>query len=157
MECFAVDEEDLAGMDEIQREFAAALAARASAWPIDPNASWLLLPHFVAYGYELGPGETAAGRALAVVDVLDLRITVGVYINGSTMRGDILHNQLFTFLDRPTRLAVTAEGSPTELAERAADWFEGILSRAPGRRGSRSRGRWAGGWGRSRWPGSSGS
>lgn len=68
-------------------------------------------------------------------------MSIGVYFDGSRLRGDHLHNQSYELPDMPTPDAISAEGRPEELAARAADWFEELLRRPLLRREWWSRGR----------------
>lgn len=113
--------EDDEELGEVERTFAAALQARAATWPRDPAHSRIDPPE---HGYPLIAwlDLDAPGTNLSL-------LTVGVHLEGSRIRGDKLHNQLFTLPDEPTSLAMTATGTPQELADRAADWFEAILRR----------------------------
>ncbi|MDT3445820.1 hypothetical protein [Pseudofrankia sp. BMG5.37] len=117
-----------AHLDEIQDAFVSVLRARATAWPQDPADTRLELPGET-------PGLPDEG-VLAWIDILDpdpechaILLTVGVYFYGDHAHGDEVHNQLLTLPDKPTPLAWTATGTPGELAERAADWFEYLLRR----------------------------
>lgn len=101
----------------LERSFADVLRTRASTWPPESGYGTLL--------------DDPCGAVLDIDDParhLGL-LTVGVYLIGDTLRGDKVHNQLFNLPDRPTPLALQATGSPEELAERAADWFEALLRR----------------------------
>lgn len=121
----AVDDEawfeDDGDLGEADRAFAAALRIRATSWPADPTSTRIDSPQL--------------GHALiAWLDVDDpgsnlSLMTVGVHLKGSRLRGDKLHNQLFTLPEEPTSLALEASGNPQKLANRAADWFESILRR----------------------------
>ncbi|MEV4189396.1 hypothetical protein AB0J28_48980 [Streptosporangium canum] len=112
---FECDEE----LDEVQHAFVVALRARAVTWVADPVDSRLVPPEwtypFIACLTIDAPQENSA------------LLTVGVHLEGQRLRGDRLHHQDFTLPDTPTGLATEASGSPEELAERAADWFEAII------------------------------
>jgi hypothetical protein len=56
-------------------------------------------------------------------------LTVGVRLDGRSLRADRLHNQLFTLPDEPTSLSMAATGNVDLLAQQAADWFLTILRR----------------------------
>lgn len=56
-------------------------------------------------------------------------IDIGVHLSGDQIRGDRLHNQLFTLPDRPSAWALNAEGSTRELAWRTAEWMRTALHR----------------------------
>lgn len=113
------DPDDEFGFDETERAFAAALRTSAASWTVPYAHSWIGRPD-------------DDSRLLAVVALSDDHarvslVDVGVHLGGSTVRGDRLHNQLYFLPDRPTGLAMEATGSPQELGERAAAWFEAIL------------------------------
>ncbi|WP_440069548.1 hypothetical protein [Streptosporangium sp. OZ121] len=114
---FECDEE----LDEAQHAFVIALRARALTWAADPVDSRLVPPErdypFVACLNIDAPQENFA------------LLTVGVHLDGHHLRGDRLHNQDFTLPEVPTSLAMEASGSPEELAEQAAGWFEAIIRR----------------------------
>jgi hypothetical protein len=103
-----------------EQVFVDELRQRAAAWTgIPPSDGWVNAPDdggplMVAYDI-CGPGG--------------ILLTIGVFFDGRTLRGDELHNQLFTLPDRPTDLALTATGEPGELAAVAAEWFEAVLRR----------------------------
>lgn len=108
-------------LGETERRFAEALRARAAHWRASPLES------------RLDPPD-AELPLIASLDLTDpvaggIFLTVGVHVDGWTVRGDEVHNQLFTLPDEPTVLAFTATGGPEELAAHAADWFEAILRR----------------------------
>jgi hypothetical protein len=112
---FECDEE----LDEVQCAFVVALRARALAWVADPVDSRLVPPE---RGYPL----------IACLDIDApqenfVLLTVGVHLEDHRLRGDRIHNQDFTLPEVPTSLAMEASGSPEDLAERAADWFEAII------------------------------
>ncbi|MER6509286.1 hypothetical protein ABT158_20850 [Nonomuraea sp. NPDC001636] len=120
--------------DEVQAAFIDALREQATSWSLTPDGVEVLLPDYVAYGYRLQQGETSFGKLLVYADLpapgLRLSLmTAGVYLDGSKIRGDQLHNQLLTFPAEPTPLAFSASGSPVELAAITADWFETIWRR----------------------------
>jgi hypothetical protein len=127
---FEVEDE----LDEIQDAFVTVLRERAVIWPLEPDYADVLLPHYVAYGYVLEPGQTSHGRLLVVIDVPDpvrrnILLTVGAYFAEDRVTGDKLHNQLYTLPDEPTPLAFEEVGNPEALSSRTADWFEAILRR----------------------------
>ncbi|HEY9369163.1 hypothetical protein [Streptomyces sp.] len=53
-------------------------------------------------------------------------LTVGAFFTGSRLVGGEFHDQLYT-LERSSETAIEASGSPEDLAERAAEWFERML------------------------------
>ncbi|MDP9863362.1 MULTISPECIES: hypothetical protein [Streptosporangium] len=114
---FECDEE----LGEVQHVFIVALRARALTWAADPVDSRLVPPErgypFVACLNIDAPQENF------------VLLTVGVHLEGHRLRGDRLHHQDFTLPEVPTSLAMEVSGSPEELAEQAADWFEAIISR----------------------------
>ena len=128
------ENEDGDGLDEIQGAFLDVLQVRAATWPAKPRDTRLLLPDYLAYGYPLAPGEGPSGKLLVLLDVTDpvehvVLLTIGAYLDRTRVRGDTLHNQLFTLPALPTGLALDATGTPEELAARTADWFEALLRR----------------------------
>ncbi|MER5419518.1 hypothetical protein [Streptosporangium roseum] len=128
------DDDDDDEPDEVQAAFINALRERAASWSLAVNDVEVLLPDYIAYGYDLQPGETSFGKLLIYADLpapgfnLSL-LTVGAYLDGSTIYGDKLHNQLFTLPAEHTPLAFTGSGSPEELAMITGDWFETIWRR----------------------------
>ncbi|MEZ0066216.1 hypothetical protein ABIA32_002226 [Streptacidiphilus sp. MAP12-20] len=54
-------------------------------------------------------------------------IDIGVHFYGDRVRGDRLHNQLYTLTDRPSSWALQATGTVEELAQQSADWFRSVL------------------------------
>ena len=120
------------GLDEVQSAFVEVLRARAATWPLTPGDTMLFLPEYDAYGYSLSPGESTYGKLLVCVDIADdlehvVLLTVGAYFDRESVRGDEVHNQLLTLPEQPTRLAMHATGSPEDLGNRTADWFETTL------------------------------
>jgi hypothetical protein len=129
---FPLDDDD--EPDEVQAAFIDALRERAASWSLTSDDVEVLLPDYVAYGDRPQPGETPFGKLLVYADLLAPGLhlslmTVGAYLDGSKIRGDKLHNQLFTFPVEPTPLAFTGSGSPAELAAITGDWFETIWRR----------------------------
>ncbi|MFD2468932.1 hypothetical protein [Amycolatopsis silviterrae] len=108
-------------LGEDERRFVEALRVRAAGWPAKPIDSQVDPPSpdlpLVAWLDLSDPAERL------------VLLTVGVHLDGRTLRGDELHNQLLTLPDVPTSLAFAATGGPSELAASAADWFEAILRR----------------------------
>ncbi|MFD3926796.1 hypothetical protein [Streptomyces sp. NPDC058614] len=113
------DPENEFEFNEAELAFAAQLREVAGFWAVAYAHSWVGRPEddssllaFVSLSDE--------SSRLSLVDI-------GVHVVGSTMRGDQLHNQLYFLPDRPTSLATEASGSPQQLADHAAQWFEAIL------------------------------
>lgn len=53
----------------------------------------------------------------------------GVHFTGDRVRGDRLHNQLFTLADHPSGWGLEATGTVEELADRSARWFRTVLDK----------------------------
>ncbi|MFD5121242.1 hypothetical protein [Streptomyces sp. NPDC058385] len=104
-------------IDEAELAFAARLRALAGCWDVPFASSWVGRPEDDS---SLLAVVTLAASQLSLADF-------GVHITGSTMRGDRLHDQLYFLPERPTSFSMEVTGSPAELAERAAEWFETIL------------------------------
>ncbi|WP_432181924.1 hypothetical protein [Streptomyces sp. NBC_00063] len=104
-------------IDEAELAFAARLRALAGCWDVPFASSWVGRPEDDS---SLLAVVTLAASQLSLADF-------GVHITGSTMRGDRLHDQLSFLPERPTSFSMEVTGSPAELAERAAEWFETIL------------------------------
>ncbi|MGI5372529.1 hypothetical protein [Streptomyces iakyrus] len=106
---------------EPERAFVEALRSHTAQWPSQ------------GAGGEISRPET--GEALlAYITLSDPEtplslIDIGVHLSGDQLRGDRLHNQLFTLPDRPSAWALNAEGSPQELARRTAEWMRTALHR----------------------------
>lgn len=58
-------------------------------------------------------------------DIVDM----GVHLTGGRVRGDRLHNQLFTLPDVPSTWALDLTGPADHLAQASADWFVAMLRR----------------------------
>ncbi|MDH6116996.1 hypothetical protein [Kitasatospora sp. GAS204B] len=54
-------------------------------------------------------------------------VDIGVHFYGDRVRGDRLHNQLYTLTDHPSSWALEATGTIEELAQQSADWFVSVL------------------------------
>ncbi|ROQ89029.1 hypothetical protein EDE04_7428 [Streptomyces sp. 2132.2] len=113
------DPDDEFGFDAAELAFATALREQAGSWDVSFAHSWVGRPE-------------DDSSLLAFVGLSDRHhrvslIDIGVHLVGSSVRGDCLHNQLYFLPDQPTSLAMEAVGSPQELAERAATWFEALL------------------------------
>ncbi|MGW5426699.1 hypothetical protein ACWET9_05670 [Streptomyces sp. NPDC004059] len=104
-----------------ERAFAAALRERTAGW-----AS-------AGVGGELG--RTDAWDSLVACLSFGDRggrlhlLYAGVHFNGDRVRGDRLHNQLFTLTDRPSGWGLEATGTVEELADRSARWFRTVLDK----------------------------
>ncbi len=104
-------------IDEAELAFAARLRALAGCWDVPFASSWVGRPE-----------DDSALLAVVTLGTSQLSLAdFGVHITGSTMRGDRLHNQLYFLPEWPTSFSMEVTGSPEELAERAAEWFETIL------------------------------
>ncbi|WCD91076.1 hypothetical protein KPP03845_200037 (plasmid) [Streptomyces xanthophaeus] len=113
------DPDDEFGFDEAELAFATALREQAKSWDVPYAHSWVGRPEddssLLAF-----VGLSDKHRRVSLIDI-------GVHLVGSSVRGDRLHNQLYFLPDQPTSLAMEAVGSPQELAERTATWFETLL------------------------------
>lgn len=56
-------------------------------------------------------------------------IDVGVHLVGDRVRGDRLHNQVYSLPEPPSPWALDATGAPDRLAELAAEWFRAVLDK----------------------------
>ncbi|MEU9474980.1 hypothetical protein [Streptomyces sp. NPDC048191] len=104
-----------------ERAFAAALRERTAGWA-EPHVDGELLR---SDGWDslvacLSFGDPGARHHL---------IDVGVHFYGDRVRGDRLHNQMFTLTDRPSGWALEATGAVEELADRSAAWFRTVLDK----------------------------
>jgi hypothetical protein len=106
---------------EPERAFVEALRSHTAQWPSQGASGEISRPEtgdaLLAY-ITLSDPETR----LSLIDI-------GVHLSGDQIRGDRLHNQLFTLPDRPSAWALNAEGSPEELARRTAEWMRTALHR----------------------------
>ncbi|MFI6351795.1 hypothetical protein ACIBJF_03810 [Streptomyces sp. NPDC050743] len=114
------DDEEFAFTDA-ERAFAAALRERTAGWAeahVDGDVfrpdGWDSLVASLSFG------DPGARRHL---------IDVGVHFYGDRVRGDRLHNQLFTLADRPSGWGLEAIGTVEELADRSARWFRTVLDK----------------------------
>ncbi|MFF9378107.1 hypothetical protein ACF1BB_26675 [Streptomyces griseoluteus] len=117
---FEYDEDDL---DGAQRAFVDVLAERAGSWLVNPLDT-VVLPS----------AHTSDGQLIVYLDIGDPQrnrgvLTVGAHFDGSVVRGGELHNQDFTVQQTASEFTFEAAGSPTELANRTAEWFEAVLAR----------------------------
>ncbi|MEV5956101.1 hypothetical protein AB0M11_20405 [Streptomyces sp. NPDC051987] len=104
-----------------ERAFVEALRSHTAQWPSEGGGGEISRPD-------------AEDALLAYITLSDPEsrlslIDVGVHLSGDRIRGDRLHNQLFTLPDRPSAWALNAEGSPQELARRTAEWMRTALLR----------------------------
>ncbi|MFB7449892.1 hypothetical protein [Streptomyces sp. NPDC056194] len=113
------DPDDEFGFDAAELAFATALREQANSWNVPYAHNWVGRPEddssLLAF-----VGLNDKHRRVSLIDI-------GVHLVGSSVRGDRLHNQLHFLPDQPTSLAMEAVGSPQELAERTATWFETLL------------------------------
>jgi len=117
---FVIDDPDGEfGFSAAEIAFAAELRERAGSWTVPFAHSWVGRPEddssllaLVALGDQ--------GYGISLVDI-------GVHVVDFAVRGDRLDSQLHFLPDQPTNLAMEATGSPRELAEHAAAWFEAVL------------------------------
>ncbi|MGJ5750825.1 hypothetical protein FB563_4862 [Streptomyces puniciscabiei] len=114
------DDEEFEFTDE-ERAFAAALRERTAGWAearvdgdIFRSDGWDSLVACLSFG------DPGARRHL---------IDVGVHFYGDRVRGDRLHNQMFTLTDRPSGWGLEATGTVEELADRSARWFRTVLDK----------------------------
>ena len=113
------DPDDEFEFDEAEFAFTERLGELAASWTVPWADSWVGRP-------EDDSSLLAVVRLSDPVRRLSL-VDIGVHVTGSTLRGDRLHNQLYFLPDEPTRLATKATGTPRQLAEHAAVWFEAVL------------------------------
>ena len=93
--------------------------AETSRWSCDPDDTQAR--HF-------REAENGGLRLLLILcddESSSLLITFGLVFDGSRVVGDEVHSQTYEFL-AATPAHLEASGSPAELAERAADWFEAL-------------------------------
>ncbi|MFE3070018.1 hypothetical protein [Streptomyces sp. NPDC059247] len=116
---FEYEEDDL---NVAQRAFVDVLSERAGSWLVDPLDT-VVLPS----------AHTFDGQLIVSLDIGDPQrnqgvLTVGAHFDGSVVRGGELHNQDFT-IRQASEFVLEAAGSPTELGNSVADWFEAVLAR----------------------------
>jgi hypothetical protein len=90
----------------------------------------LAVPGDEIYG-PLPEGEASGGKLAVVLELVAdgaALMTCGAYLDGKRLHADTLHNQLFTLPDNPTSMALNVTGTPEQLADQAADWFESWLT-----------------------------
>jgi hypothetical protein len=124
---FAIEPEDGEELEftDDERAFAAALRERTAGWAgagvgVGVGAELLRTDAWDSLVARLSFSDP--GARLHLVDV-------GVHFYGDRVRGDRLHNQLFTLADRPSSWALEAAGTVEELAERSARWFRSVLDK----------------------------
>jgi hypothetical protein len=107
-------------LGEAEKIFVGTLHDRASAWPLNERLGF-------SAGSENGTGQLLARLELADAQCDVILLDVGIYFDGSTVRADRLHSQLFTL--EGSDLAWSESGPPERLAAHAARWFEAIVDR----------------------------
>ncbi|MEV5885356.1 hypothetical protein AB0L74_21930 [Streptomyces sp. NPDC052020] len=117
---FEYDKDDL---NVAQRAFVDVLSERAVSWLVDPLDT-VVLPS----------AHTSNGQLIVYLDITDPQrdqgvLTVGAYFDSLVVRGGELHHQDLTIRQAAGESAFEATGSPTELANRTAEWFEAVLAR----------------------------
>ena len=110
-----------AGLSPSQLAFLAAWRTRIQAWPHDARA-------------DLRPTDEHDGCLVVYADLVNtarhnILLTIAAHVDDTTVRCDWAHNQHFLLPAKPTANSLATTGSPQELAERAADWFEANLRR----------------------------
>lgn len=103
---------------DADRAFLAGLRARAvsQGWPVQGWDTW-------AY-HDLDDGRHLLRVGVWVANWL----TFGVEFDGSGIRGDAVHHEIPFDIERPTEAAMEHTGSVEFLVQRAAEWFEWLLS-----------------------------
>ncbi|WP_435189443.1 hypothetical protein [Streptomyces sp. bgisy126] len=123
------DGEEPWDFDTDELAFVAALRARAASWRVPWAPS--------------GVGRPEDGSSLLVhVSLVDFERSMSlgdwaVHFHGTHVRAGKVEDQLFNLHRRPERGFFRATGTPEELADRCATWFEAVLSR-PVRRTERT-------------------
>ena len=110
-----------AGLSPSQHAFLAAWHRRTQTWPYDARGN-------------IRPVEEHNGHLVVYADLVETThsrslLTIAAHVAETTVRCDHVHSQLLTLPDAPTADALMATGSPEDLADRSADWFENILRR----------------------------
>lgn len=119
-------------LDGVQAAFLTLLRARAVGWPARATDT-MLFPGYHNDGSPSTPGETGAGRLLAVMDIGPrdenlVILTVGAYFDRDRVVADRVDSQHFAFVRPPTPLRLEAAGTLHSLADRTANWFEDRLA-----------------------------
>jgi hypothetical protein len=116
------EDSDVMAPDAV-RAFHFALRERARSWPCQPTDTEFVSP------------STPGREWCAVLDVISPArrvtvITVGVCFDGSRIRASEVHNQNYHPLSaRQSSVEIMeATGTPEELADIAADWFEALIA-----------------------------
>ncbi|MFB7031202.1 MULTISPECIES: hypothetical protein [unclassified Streptomyces] len=115
------DGEEPWDFDTDELVFVAALRDRAASWRVSwapsgvgrPEDDSSLLVHISPSDFE---------RSMSLGDW-------AVHFHGTHVRAGKVEDQLFNLHQRPERGFFRATGTPQELADRCATWFEGVLSR----------------------------
>ena len=81
-----------------------------------------------------GPDQLLLGLHLVDVEARASILTIGAVVGPEHVVADKLHNQLFELPTVPTELGLDVAGSPADLPDLTADWFEQILRRPLERR-----------------------
>ncbi|GLF95080.1 hypothetical protein [Streptomyces yaizuensis] len=113
------DEDDSYEFTAFELAFVAALRERTAPWAtadvsgeVGRPDSWDALMAWFSF--------SDPGAPLHLVDI-------GVHFAGNRVRGDRLHNQLYTLPDQPSSWALDATGTIEELADRSAQWLRAVL------------------------------
>ncbi|MFJ9633662.1 hypothetical protein ACIRU8_38820 [Streptomyces sp. NPDC101175] len=134
---FEVDDpDDDFEFTDAERDFAAALSGHCAAWAPDDVTGqvgrpddWDALLAYVGL-CDWGEGKPETGKEKAAESHRPLHlIDLGVHLAGDRVRGDRLHNQLYSLPDQPHAWALDATGSTDQLARAAADWFRTVLDK----------------------------
>ncbi|MFJ4851282.1 hypothetical protein [Streptomyces sp. NPDC088733] len=107
-------------LDDAELAFIVRLQELAQSWAVPYEHSWAERSEEESLLACVGLSDDERAMSL---------LQVGVHVTDGSMKGDRLHNQLHFLPDEPTDLAIEAVGTPDELAERAASWFETVLRR----------------------------
>lgn len=122
---FEVDPADAAEMSDAELAFADALRRHSSAWtPTDADG---YVAGFAADGLE--EPLVAYADLTDPADPSHLLLSVGVHLLGDRVRGDRLHNQLYSLPERPSPWALDSTGTHERLAQLSADWFRAVLDK----------------------------
>ena len=121
---FEVDDpDDECEFTDDERAFASALSGHCAAWaPADVTGEVGRPEDWEALLAWVGLSDQAHPQHLSLVDL-------GVRLVGDRVRGDRLHNQLYTLPDHPHAWALDATGTTDQLAQAAADWFRAVLDK----------------------------
>ena len=125
---FEEDPED--DLSDPQREFLAALRVRARSWACTPNYTVLVEPG--RPGDEWRALMDVATKAGATAGKGSILVTIAVAFDGMSVHGGEVHSQNYHFLSHLRSLVdplPLETGTPEQLADIAADWFEQIMAR----------------------------